>query len=79
MSYIYPRDIGYPCTEVGMKGMSKAEKAEHEKQMKKYRADADLDTLIRAEEIRKDPERLKEVKKLKAELSESLARIEGGK
>jgi hypothetical protein len=62
-----------------MKGMSKTEKAEYEKQQKKWRADADLDTLIRAEEIRKDPERLAEVKKLKKELSESLARIEGAK
>jgi hypothetical protein len=72
MGYLY--GIGYPARS-SMQGMTKAEKAKMQEQERKWRADADLDTLIRAEEIRKDPERMKAVKELHKELSTSLARI----
>ncbi len=48
-------------------GMTKAEKAEAEARERKWRAEADMRTLIDAERIKKDPDRMKGVKEQVAE------------
>jgi len=66
------------CVPMGYGKPTKKEIAEQKKMEKKWRADSDLDTLIRAEEIKKDPERLKEAMKLHGEMTDTLNKIEAG-
>lgn len=52
--------------------MSKSEMAKREKE---WRAESDLNTLVEAEKIRKDPARIKAVKARKKELEKSLKSV----
>lgn len=46
---------------------------------KKWRVESDLETIQRAEEIRKDPKRMEEVRKLARKKAAGLKKITGNK
>lgn len=55
--------------------MTAKEKKEYEDQEKKWRAESDLRSLIEAEKIKADPERLKMAMKMKREQMDALKNI----
>lgn len=55
--------------------MSAKEKKEYEEQEKKWRAESDLRTLVDAEKIKSDPDRLKSAMKMKREQMDALKNI----
>ncbi len=54
-----------------------ATKADMKKQEKEWRAEADLNTLIEAEKIRKDPERKKAAMEKRKAMMANLEKLEG--
>lgn len=66
-------DAPMPCT--GSTKMSAKEKKEYEDQEKKWRAESDLRTLVDAEKIKSDPDRLKAAMKMKREQMDALKNI----
>ena len=55
--------------------MTAKEKKEYEDQEKKWRAESDLRSLIEAEKVKADPERLKMAMKMKREQMDALKNI----